>query len=79
MSTPITNEIRNNQCNKKNNFDIISPHHTLQIKRQENIFDFSKKSIYDFRIVVIGTPPKLIDKDKETIETYFGSSSKEKS
>ena len=80
MSSPIINTRSNNPCNNtRNNYDFLRIIHTIQKKTQKTVNDYSNKSIYDFRLVVVDTYPKLIDKEKEMIETPFGAYYKDQS
>ena len=50
---------------------MISPRHQLQRKRHKRVHGYSHKSIVDFKLVVVNTPPKLPDKEKRSITTSF--------
>ena len=58
-----------------NRYEIVSPHHQLQRKRQKKVHDYSQKSIDDLKMIVVNPPPQLTDQEKSIIMTYSGSSS----
>ena len=41
------------------------------MKRQKTVNDYSKKSIDDFKLIVVNPPPKLTDQERRSIATYF--------
>ena len=57
--------------------EIISPRHHFQRKRQKKVYDYSQKSIDDFKLIFVNPSQKLTDQLKRIIATYFGSSSQD--
>ena len=53
---------------------MIEPSHTLQIKRQKTVADYSNHSLDYLRLIFDSPSPYLTSHEKKIIMTSFGSS-----
>ena len=57
---------------------MMEPHHTLQIKIQKTIVDYTNHSLDDSQIIVISLSPSLNSRERSLLQLPLGSVLKEK-
>ena len=56
---------------------MVLPRHQLQRKLQKKAYDYSRKSIDDFKLIIVNPSLKLTDQQNSSVMNSFGSSSQD--